>query len=217
MAHGSWPFADEPAGRWLQAALATVVLFGPGLRLLRGGLRAATARSPDMNTLVGLGALAAYGWSLAATAWPQAFAHGGHRPHIYFEAAGAIVGFVLLGKYLESRARWRLGDAIRALHALVPATAHQLARAGDGAAAAAGEGVRRRAYPGVDHGRGAHAEAAVEDRGDGRAVFDLSERDVQVASLRVGDCVRVRPGERAPADGGVLHGDAAVDVALLTG
>jgi Cu+-exporting ATPase len=182
MAHGSWPFADAPAGRWLQAALATAVLFGPGLRLLRGGLRAATARSPDMNTLVGLGALAAYGWSLAATAWPQAFAHGGHRPHVYFEAAGAIVGFVLLGKYLESRARWRLGDAIRALHALVPATAHQLA--GD-------EG--------------------------GRDVVDQPEHDVPVASLRVGDCVRVRPGERAPADGVVLHGDAAIDVSLLTG
>jgi P-type Cu+ transporter len=182
MAHGSWPFADAPAGRWLQAALATVVLFGPGLRLLRGGLRAARARSPDMNTLVGLGALAAYGWSLAATAWPQAFAHGGHRPHVYFEAAGAIVGFVLLGKYLESRARWRLGDAIRALHALVPATAHRLA---------------------ADEG--------------GRDVVDQPDRDVPVASLRVGDCVRVRPGERAPADGVVLHGDAAVDVSLLTG
>lgn len=182
MAHGRWPFADAPAGRWLQAALATAVLFGPGLRLLRGGLRAARARSPDMNTLVGLGALAAYGWSLAATAWPQAFAHGGHQPHVYFEAAGAIVGFVLLGKYLESRARWRLGDAIRALHALVPATAHRLA--GD-------EG--------------------------GRDVGDQPERDVPVASLRAGDCVRVRPGERAPADGVVLHGDAAIDVSLLTG
>ncbi|MFN9305414.1 MAG: heavy metal translocating P-type ATPase [Planctomycetota bacterium] len=182
MAHGRWSFADAPAGRWLQAALATAVLFGPGLRLLRGGLRAARARSPDMNTLVGLGALAAYGWSLAATAWPQAFAHGGHQPHVYFEAAGAIVGFVLLGKYLESRARWRLGDAIRALHALVPATAHRLA--GD-------EG--------------------------GRDVGDQPERDVPVASLRAGDCVRVRPGERAPADGVVLHGDAAIDVSLLTG
>lgn len=209
MAHGSWPFADSPAGRWLQAALATVVLFGPGLQLLRGGLRAALARSPDMNTLVGLGALAAYGWSLTATAWPQAFAHGGHRPHVYFEAAGAIVGFVLLGKFLESRARWRLGDAIRALHALVPATAHRLDGDGDGATVGArtGDGV----------GRGAGARA---DHGERRADADVAgrtERDVPVASLRVGDCVRVRPGERAPADGVVLHGEAAVDVSLLTG
>ncbi|MFN9755760.1 MAG: heavy metal translocating P-type ATPase [Planctomycetota bacterium] len=70
----------------------------------------------------------------------------------------------------------------RALHALVPATAHRLA--GD-------EG--------------------------GRDVGDQPERDVPVASLRAGDCVRVRPGERAPADGVVLHGDAAIDVSLLTG
>ena len=133
MAHGAIAFADGPAGRFVQATLATLVLFGPGLRFLRLGVVAVHHRSPDMNTLVALGALAAWGWSLLATLAPSWFAHAGHAPHVYFEAAAAIVAFVLLGKFLESRARWRLGDAVRALHALVPALAQQVERGPDGA------------------------------------------------------------------------------------
>lgn len=179
MSHGAIAWADATAGRVLQFALGSLVVFGPGRRFLRGGTAALRHRSADMNTLVALGALAAWSWSTLATFAPHWLAAGGHgAPHVYFEAAAAIVAFVLLGKYLESRARWRLGDAVRALHALVPAVAHQVA---DGDPAVA------------------------------------PDRDVPVPSLRAGDLVRVRPGERAPADGVVVHGGSAVDESLLTG
>src|SRR5690606_33546230 len=148
-------------GRTLQFALGSIVLFGPGRRFLRAGLAALRRRSPDMNTLVSLGALSAWLWSTVATVAPTWFPHGEHEtPHVYFEAAGAIIAFVLFGKFLESRARGRLGDAVRALHAMVPAIAHR-----------------------------------VEDPAEGTDV------DVAVAALQPGDTVRVRPGERVPADG----------------
>jgi Cu+-exporting ATPase len=131
MSHGAIAFADQPAGRLVQFLLATFVLLLPGRRFLRAAANTLKNRSPDMNTLVALGATAAWLWSGAATLAPQWFLHGEHQqPHLYFEATGAIVTFVLLGKLLEARARWQLGDAVRALHALVPALAHRVDAAG---------------------------------------------------------------------------------------
>ncbi|MFN8828146.1 MAG: heavy metal translocating P-type ATPase [Planctomycetota bacterium] len=181
MAHGAIPFADSTAGRWLQLLLGAYVVFGPGRRFLRQGLVAVRHRSPDMNTLVALGALTAWlvsAWTTIAGTFGAGGAHGGAaHGHVWFEAAGAIVAFVLLGKWLESRARWQLGDAVRALHALVPASAQ------------------------------------VVERQDGRE----TERDVPVASLRAGQLVRVRPGQRVPGDGRVVDGASAVDESLLSG
>jgi Cu+-exporting ATPase len=124
MSHGAWPWTESTAGRWLQLALATLVVFGPGARFLALAWRALRARSADMHTLVSLGVLAAWGYSLVALVAPEAFPHThGAVPHLYFEAAATIVTFVLLGKLLEARARGHLGDAVRGLHALVPRTA----------------------------------------------------------------------------------------------
>lgn len=122
MSHGAIPGADSQAGRWVQFALGTVVVFGPGRRFLGKGLQAARRGSSDMNTLVALGALAAWGYSTAALFGVHAV-----HAHVYFEAAAAIVTFVLFGKFLETRARWQLGDAVRGLHALVPALANRVA------------------------------------------------------------------------------------------
>jgi Cu+-exporting ATPase len=121
MSHGAIPGTDGPWSLWVQMALGTLVVFGPGSRFLRLGLRAARAGRTDMNTLVALGVLAAWGASTAALLLPG-FGHG----HVWFEAAAAIVTFVLLGKVLEARARRRLGDAVRALHTLVPEHATRL-------------------------------------------------------------------------------------------
>ncbi|MFZ5476835.1 MAG: heavy metal translocating P-type ATPase [Myxococcota bacterium] len=118
---------------WVQLALATPVVFGPGRRFLRLAWTAATHRTADMNTLVAIGVLAAYVYSLVATVAPGLFPHAEHgvAPHVYYEAAGAIVTFVLLGKWLEARARKRLSDAVRGLVALVPATARRVGMDGD--------------------------------------------------------------------------------------
>ncbi len=125
MSHGAWSWSESEAGRWAQLALATPVVFGPGARFLRAAWGAARHRTADMNTLVAIGALAAWGYSLVALALPGLFPHSEHgvQPHLYFEAAATIVTFVLLGKLLEARARRQLGSAVRGLHALVPTTA----------------------------------------------------------------------------------------------
>jgi Cu+-exporting ATPase len=119
MGHGAIPHP-----RWLELALATPVLFGPGRYFLRHAWAAARARSADMNTLVSLGAGAAYAYSvvaLLAPGWlaPRLHGHPGEHP-LYFEAGAAIVTFVLAGKLLEARARRRLSAAVRGLDALLP-------------------------------------------------------------------------------------------------
>ncbi len=128
MSHGAIPFAGTPAGRALQLVLATVVVLGPGRRFFRLALAALRHRAADMNTLVALGTGAAYAYSAAAVLVPDLFPHAahGHVPHLYFEAAGAIVTFVLAGKLLEARARRRLSDAVTALVALAPRTATRI-------------------------------------------------------------------------------------------
>ena len=128
MAHGRIPGADGTIGRFVQLALATVVIAGPGRRFFRLAWAALRHRAADMNTLVSLGIGAAWVYSAIAVVAPGLFPHAAHgmRPHVYFEAVGAIVSFVLLGKLLETRARKRLTDAVRGLVALQPKTARRL-------------------------------------------------------------------------------------------
>jgi len=118
---------SAPALRILAFLLATAVQFGPGRQFFRDGAAALVRRSPDMNTLVMLGVGAAYLYSVVAPFAPALLPHG--AAHAYFEAAATIITLVLLGRYLESIARGRTGDAIRRLAALQPPTA-RLVRAG---------------------------------------------------------------------------------------
>ncbi|WP_322114252.1 heavy metal translocating P-type ATPase [Aquabacterium sp. A7-Y] len=105
---------------WLQLTLATPVQFGLGWRFYRAGWKALRARAGNMDLLVALGTSAAYGMS-AYLLWR----HAGHEmePHFYFEASAAVITLVLLGKWLEGRAKRQTADAIRALNALRPSTA----------------------------------------------------------------------------------------------
>ncbi|MCX7933100.1 MAG: heavy metal translocating P-type ATPase [Rhodovarius sp.] len=105
--------------RVIQAVLAAAILFGPGARFFRLGLAALRARAPDMNSLVALGSGAAFAYSAAVLVLDAAAA-------VYFESAGVIVALVLLGRWLEARARGRAGEAIRALTALTPRSARRL-------------------------------------------------------------------------------------------
>ncbi|MCL2778465.1 MAG: heavy metal translocating P-type ATPase [Polyangiaceae bacterium] len=128
MSHGLIPQAESTLGRWLQFALATPVVFGPGRRFFRLALVALRHRTTDMNTLVALGAGAAWLASAVTLIAPGLFAHAehDHPPHLYFEASAAILTFVLLGKLLETRARKHLADAVHHLVSLRPTTARRL-------------------------------------------------------------------------------------------
>jgi Cu+-exporting ATPase len=128
MSHGALPGTEGTIARWLQLALATPIVFGPGRRFLRLAWVALRHRAADMNTLVSVGVVAAWAYSSVAVVAPSLFAHAEHGvlPHLYFEAAGAIVSFVLIGKLLEARARKRLSDAVKGLVSLVPKLALRL-------------------------------------------------------------------------------------------
>jgi Cu+-exporting ATPase len=104
---------------WLQWALATPVQFGFGARFYRAGWKALRAGAGNMDLLVALGTSAAYGLSLYEWLRPGASA----MPHLYFEAAAVVITLVMLGKWLEARAKRRTTDAISALQALRPETA----------------------------------------------------------------------------------------------
>ncbi len=92
---------------WVELVLATVVVFWAGLPIHRATLRAARHRATTMDTLISLGTLAAWGWSVVAL-----LAGSGE---LYFEVAAVVTTLVLLGRYLETRARRRAGGALRAL------------------------------------------------------------------------------------------------------
>ena len=131
MAHG---LVTGEASVIAQLVLGTIVVLGPGSRYLRRGWIAVRHGSPDMNTLIALGAGAAWASSVVSAArWLARPAH--HMPALYFEAGAAIVAFVMVGKLLEARARSRLADAVRGLLALAPTVAHRLAGPPTGAGA----------------------------------------------------------------------------------
>ncbi len=121
-------------GKWAELALATVVVVWGGAPLFRRFVDSLRMRSPNMYTLIGLGVGVAYGYSVVATLAPHIFpdafrdAHG--QVGLYFEAAAVIVALVLLGEWLELRARHRTGAALRALLDLAPKTARRIDAAG---------------------------------------------------------------------------------------
>ncbi len=109
------------ASWYLQFVLTTLILFGPGIRFFKKGLPALWRLSPDMNSLVAVGSLAAYGYSLVATFAPSLLPSG--TIYVYYEAAAVIVTLILLGRLLEARAKGRTSEAIKRLVGLQAKTA----------------------------------------------------------------------------------------------
>ncbi len=103
---------------WLQFILATPVQFVLGARFYRAGWYALRAGTGNMDLLVAIGTTA--GWGLSTWLWLVR----GHDTHLYYEASAVVIALVLLGKWLESRAKQQTTAAIRALQALRPDVAH---------------------------------------------------------------------------------------------
>lgn len=154
---------------WLQWLLATPVQFWLGGRFYKAGWHALKAGAGNMDLLVAIGTSAAYGLSVYLL---FNAAHDGML-HLYFETSAIVITLVLLGKWLESRAKSKTTEAIRALNALRP------------------------------------EQASV--------IRDGQELKLSIKSVRLGDLVMVRPGERIAVDGVVEQGDSQVDESLITG
>jgi len=107
--------------RLISFVLASFVLFGPGLIFFRKGVPALLRRAPDMNSLVVLGASAAWAFSTVATFAPGLLPEG--TANVYFEAAAVIVALILVGRWIEARAKGQTSQAIRRLMSLQAKTA----------------------------------------------------------------------------------------------
>ncbi len=127
------PMLGDLAGRhwmlpaWAQFLLATPVQFVLGARFYKAGWHALKVLSGNMDLLVAIGTSA--GWALSMWLWLSAEA--GMMPHLYFEASAVVITLVLLGKWLEARAKRQTTSAIRALHALRPDVAHLIGLDGE--------------------------------------------------------------------------------------
>lgn len=109
---------------YVQAVLAALVLFGPGREILKIGLQNLRRLAPDMNSLVALGTLSAFSYSLIATFIPSLLPEA--TVNVYFEASAVIVALILLGRFLEARAKGNASDAIKRLINLQPNSARVL-------------------------------------------------------------------------------------------
>jgi Cu+-exporting ATPase len=173
---GRQPWVDGNASRWVQFALAALVVGWAGWPLLHRGWRSIVTRHLNMFTLIAIGVGAAFVSSAVAMLMPGIFPpmmqHEG-KVAIYFESAAVIVVLVLLGQVLELRARSRTGSAIKALLNLAPPTARQVAPEGD--------------------------------------------HEVPLDQVKVGDWLRVVPGDKVPVDGAVVEGHSSVEESMVTG
>jgi P-type Cu+ transporter len=106
--------------------LTAPAVFWVGSRFFIGAIKAAQQKTSDMNTLVAVGALAAYLYSAAATFFPHFFMTAGVMPHVYYDGAAMIVTLILVGRLLEAKAKGKTSTAIKQLLGLKPKTAHLL-------------------------------------------------------------------------------------------
>ncbi len=129
MSHGALSF---PGLHWVQLLLSLPVVLYSGAPFYAGAWIALRRRTSDMNTLIAAGTASAFLFSLAATLFPEAVLQagggpaGGREAPVYYEAAASIIALILLGRYLEARARGRASDALRRLARLQAKTARVL-------------------------------------------------------------------------------------------
>jgi Cu+-exporting ATPase len=114
------PFVGKPYLLW---ALATPVQFWAGLRFYRGAWGALKHKTSDMNTLIAVGTSVAYFYSVIAVVFPGLFTTDILEPHLYFDTSAMIIALILLGRFLEARARGQTSEALKRLIGLQPKTA----------------------------------------------------------------------------------------------
>ena len=157
---------------WFHWGLATLALLIPGRSLIVDGWRSLWHGMPSMNTLVGLGTCSAYLASFAALLFPAL------GWECFFDEPVMLLGFILLGRTLEAKARHRASAALETLVALQPASACLLGNPDQ---------------------------------------LDQSGIEIPVEQVRVGEWLRILPGEKIPVDAKITAGNSTIDESLLTG
>lgn len=193
-------FLSSGVSSWLQLVLATPVVFWCGWPLLARGAKSFRTMNLNMFSLIAVGTLAAYLFSLVVVlvpgAIPEAFFENGVPP-LYFEAAAVIITLVLLGQVLELRARQQTGGAIRELMQLAPDTAHRITEDGE-------EEVSLDAVHKGDHLRVRPGEKVPVD---GKVLSGASSVD---ESMLTGEPIPVKKSEGDDVTGGTFNQTGAL-------
>ena len=209
MASAMVPALQMPGWQWTVAIMSLPVALWGALPFHQAAFRALRHGAFTMDTLVSLGVIAATGWSLWALVLGGAGHIGmrmsmellprsqGHAAHMYFESAAWVTTFLLAGRYAEARAKYRSGDALRALLEL------------------GAKEVTRVVLTSPSGSR--DAVDVLDEDGSPRAEATRTEERISIEDLAAGDLFLVRPGEKVAADGVVVEGRSAVDASLLTG
>ena len=116
-------FHKIPYANYIMWILATPVLFIFGAPFFKGAWKQLKHKTSNMDTLVALSTGIAYLFSMFNTLFPEVWTSRGMEPHVYFEVSAVVVAFVLLGRYLENRAKNKASDAIKELIGIQPKTA----------------------------------------------------------------------------------------------
>lgn len=174
---------------WFHAALATLTLIFPARKILIEGTQGALRGSPNMNTLVSLGALSAYGTSLAALLFPRL------GWECFFDEPVMLLSFILLGRTLEQRARFQAAGSLRSLIALQPTLA--------------------RLVP--DPTSNDSVGTNDNDQANTEQVTEAAGVKIPANQVQVGEWLQVLPGEQVPVDGAIALGQTTLDESMLTG
>jgi len=168
---------------WFHGILATLVLIFPARKILIEGFQGIRRGSPNMNTLVSLGALSAYTTSLVALIFPSL------GWECFFDEPVMLLSFILIGRTLEQRARFRAASSLRSLIALQPAQARLMAVSPD----------------------------QLSDEDFIPTETETEDAQIPVSQVKVGDWLRVLPGEKIPVDGVITRGQTTLDESMITG
>ncbi len=169
---GSFPeFFRFSLNPWILLLLATPVQFWAGREFYLATWSGLKNRAASMDTLIAIGTSAAYGYSVASIF--------GLVQGMYFDTAAVIITLILLGRFLEAKAKSHTSDAIKKLLGLQAKTARVLRQAQD--------------------------------------KLSFIEIDIPLDQVKVGDLIRVRPGEKVPVDGIITEGDSSIDESMVTG
>jgi Cu+-exporting ATPase len=194
-------------GLWLGDVLCLVltipVQFGIGRRFYISAFRSIRHKSPTMDVLVVLGTSAAFFFSCAAML-VSIFTAEHTRPATTFDTSTMLFSFILLGRFLENRAKGQTSKALSRLMSLAPSTA--LIYADPIAAAKVAEGWSAEIQ-----------EQNEKTDGKDTSSSAIEEKTVPTELIEVGDVVILKPGDKIPADGTVTRGESYVDESMVTG
>lgn len=166
-------YMEMPFANYLMLILSTPVVFFFGKQFFIGAYKQAKFGKANMDTLVALSTGIAYFFSLYNTLFPQFFLSRGLQPHVYYEAAAVIIGFILLGKLLEEGAKGKTSSAIKKLMGMQPTSV--------------------------------------------TIIRDKAQETIPIQSVKKGDLLLVKPGERIPVDGILTDGNSYVDESMISG